>query len=290
MTSKDTAVSASQHKNQDIPPDIIPDETSRESVDEVEASRAPLMSHLIELRRRLIVCLITIGVAFGICFIFSQALYDLLTVPYIEAVKDKTGGAAELEYRPLELFFARVKLALMAAVMVAFPIIARELYAFVAPGLYKNEKQAVLPFLLAIPVLFGLGLALVYFMIMPFVINFALGMERPLEEGQELAYNLIVFVGDYLSLIMTLMIAFGFAFQLPVILTLLAMAGIVDAGFLQRNRRFAIVGIFLVAAFLTPPDPISQIALGLTIWVLYEISILAVKVAAKRSDPEEEAG
>ncbi len=270
---------------EDLPPDIIPDEP----LDDVEASRAPLLSHLIELRRRLIVCVAIIAVAFIVCFIFSQPLYDVLTVPYIDAVHAKTGGAAELEYRPLELFFARVKLALIAAIMISFPIIAREIYQFVAPGLYKNEKQAVLPFLLAIPFLFAAGIALVYFMIMPLVINFALSMEQPLEEGQALAYNLIVFVGDYLSLIMTLIIAFGFAFQLPVILTLLALAGIVDAGFLARNRRFAIVGIFLVAAFLTPPDPISQIALGLTIVALYEISIIAVRLAARKSPLAAEA-
>ncbi len=268
---------------EDLPPDIIPDEPA----DSVDASRAPMMSHLIELRRRLIVCLCAIGVAFLVCFIFSQQLYDLLTVPYIDAVKEKTGGLAELEYRPLELFFARVKLALIAGVMVAFPIAARELYLFVAPGLYNNEKRAVLPFLLAIPFLFAAGTALVYFMIMPFVINFALSMEVPPAEGQALAYNLIVFVGDYLQLITTLIIAFGFAFQLPVILTLLAFAGIVNADFLKRNRRFAIVGIFLMAAVLTPPDPISQIALGLTIMALYEISILSVAFAAKKSEEEE---
>lgn len=265
----------------DLPPDIIPDE------DEVDASRAPLMEHLIELRQRLVVSLIAIALAFIVCFIFSQQLYDLLTIPYIDAVKEKTGGAAELEYRPLELFFARVKLALLAAVMVSFPVIARELYLFVAPGLYKSEKKAVLPFLIAIPFLFMAGTALVYFMIMPFVINFALSMEVPMQEGQALAYNLIVFVGDYLQLITTLIMAFGFAFQLPVVLTLLAFAGIVDAGFLRRNRRFAIVGIFLVAAVLTPPDPISQIALGLTIMGLYEISILSVSFASKKSVRQE---
>jgi len=271
----------------DQPPDIIRDDP-HDYDDEVESSRAPLLSHLIELRRRVIVSIAAIFIAFIICFIFSQQLYDLLTVPYIDAVKARNAGeSAVLNYKPLELFFARIKLSLIAGIMVAFPVIARELYLFVAPGLYSNEKKAIYPFLIAIPFLFMAGLALVYYLIMPFVIQFALSMQTAPDAGADVTYNLFVFVGDYLSLIMALCIAFGFAFQLPVVLTLLAIAGIITDKSLVGARRYAIVGIFLAAAFLTPPDPISQVILGATLWGLYEFSIIAVRIVQKRVEAEE---
>ena len=249
---------------------------------EIEASAAPLLDHLVELRQRLIISLCAIGVAFVFCFAFSIPLYEFLVVPFKNAVI-AAGGEPKLYFAPLEFFFTRVKLAVLAAIAMAFPVVAYQIYQFVAPGLYRSEKRAVAPFMAAMPVLFLAGAALVYYVLMPFVMQFAVGMQQGAETSSDVSIELLTRVGEYLSLTTTLIMAFGFAFQLPVFLTLLARAGIIDAPFLRKNRKYAIVGIFVVAAFLTPPDPVSQLVLAGSIIALYELSVLSVQLAASKA-------
>ncbi len=249
--------------------------------DELKASSAPLLEHLVELRTRLIRSVAAMAVGFAICFIFSIPLYEFLVIPFERAVS-AAGVEPKLYFAPLEFFFTRVKLAALGGVALAFPVVAYELYKFVAPGLYRRERAAALPFLAAMPVLFTLGAALVYFVLMPFVMSFAVGMEQDAGEGTGVSIELLTRVGDYLSLMTTLIMAFGFAFQLPVFLTLLAHAGLIDSAFLTRNRKVAIVVIFIIAAFLTPPDPFSQLILAACIIALYEVSVVSVRMAEKK--------
>ncbi len=257
--------------------------------EELKASSAPLLDHLIELRSRLIVSIAAVAVAFAGCFAFSIPLYEFLVIPFERAVS-AAGVEPKLYFAPLEFFFTRVKLAALGGIALAFPVVAYELYKFVAPGLYRRERAAALPFLAAMPVLFTLGAALVYFVLMPFVMRFAVGMEQEAGSGSGVSIELLTRVGDYLSLMTTLIMAFGFAFQLPVFLTLLARAGLIDAAFLTRNRKVAIVVIFIIAAFLTPPDPFSQLVLGGCIIALYEVSVLSVRFAEKKAkEAAEEA-
>ena len=250
--------------------------------DELQQSAAPLMDHLVELRQRLIISFAAIAVGFVICFGFSIPIYEFLVSPFKNAV----GAVSEeptLYFAPLEFFFTRVRLGVLGGIALAFPVVAYQIYQFVAPGLYKKERSAALPFLAAMPVLFTLGAALVYFVLMPFVMRFAVGMEQQAGEGSGVSIELLTRVGDYLSLITTLIMAFGFAFQLPVFLTLLARAGLITADFLKRHRKVAIVLIFVIAAFLTPPDPISQLVLGAAIIALYEVSVFSVRLAERKS-------
>lgn len=256
--------------------------------DELKASAAPLLDHLVELRQRLIVSVIALAVAFAICFIFSIPLYEFLVIPFERAVTE-AGVEPKLYFAPLEYFFTRVRLAALGAIALAFPVVAYEIYKFVAPGLYRNERKAALPFLAAMPVLFTTGAALVYFVLMPFVMRFAVGMESNAGTGSGVTIELLTRVGDYLSLMTTLIMAFGFAFQLPVFLTLLASAGLMTSEFLVKNRRVAIVVIFVMAAFLTPPDPFSQLVLGISIIALYEASVISVRFAEKRVKKANEA-
>ena len=250
-----------------------------EGQEDIEASKAPLIEHLIELRRRLIWSLLAVFLAFLVCFWFAKPIYNVLLWPY--RVAAGTDAPIELIYTaPQEFFFTQVKLALFGAIFIAFPVIASQIYMFVTPGLYRKERQAFLPFLIATPILFLLGAALVYFMAMPLAMKFFLSMQQT--GDNEVQIHLTAKVSEYLSLIMALILGFGICFQLPVLLTLLARAGLVTADGLKRYRRHAIFGVFVVAAVLTPPDPISQIALALPTILLYELSIYAVKLAEKK--------
>jgi sec-independent protein translocase protein TatC len=247
--------------------------------DEIEASKAPLIEHLIELRRRLIWSLLAILLAFLVCFWFAKPIYNLLLWPYRLAAG--TDAPIELIYTaPQEFFFTQMKLALFGAIFIAFPVIASQIYMFVAPGLYRNERRAFLPFLIATPVLFLCGAALVYFVAMPLAMKFFLSMQQT--GDTQVQIHLTAKVSEYLSLIMTLILGFGICFQLPVLLTLLARAGFITSDTLKRYRRHAIFCVFVVAAVLTPPDPISQIALAIPTILLYELSIYAVKLAEKK--------
>jgi len=245
--------------------------------DDIDDSKAPLIEHLIELRKRLMWSLAAVFVAFVVCFWFAKPIYNVLLWPY--RVAAGVDAPIELIYTaPQEFFFTQVKLALFGAIFIAFPVIASQLYMFVAPGLYKAERKAFRPFLIATPILFLLGAALVYFVAMPLAMTFFLSMQQT----GEVQIVLTAKVSEYLSLIMTLILGFGICFQLPVLLTLLARAGLVTSDQLKHYRRHAILAVFVAAAVLTPPDPVSQIALALPTLLLYEISIFAVKMAEKK--------
>ena len=240
----------------------------------LDDSKQPLLQHLVELRGRLVNSLILISVMFVVAYIFADTIYNFLVQPYADAVRGEEGR--RLIFTALhETFFTYLKVALFTSLFISLPFILIQIWIFTAPGLYKNEKFVVLPYLAATPVLFTIGAALVYYLIMPLAIKFFLSFESIGGDGA-LPIQLEAKVNEYLSLVMRLIFAFGLSFQLPVLLTLLARVGFVSSEGLKKNRKFVVVGVFAVAAILTPPDPISQIGLGIPILLLYEISIFAV--------------
>ena len=262
-----------------------------EHEDEVEASRAPLMAHLEQLRDRLIWALGAVVIGFVICFIFAEWIYNVLLVPFEDAARQVRGDALDLQLiftAPLEFFFVKLKLALFGAIVLAFPMLAYQVWEFVRPGLYTNERLAFAPFLLASPILFAAGMSFVYYVILPFVMCIALGHEQIGQEGRA-SIQLLTRVSEYLNLVTTLALAFGVSFQLPVLLSLLGKAGIITSGDLIRFWKFALVGIAAFAAFVTPPDPISQLFLGAAMFGLYALSILAVKLVERKPDEDEGA-
>jgi len=281
---------------------------------EIEASRAPLMDHLIELRKRLIVCVVAFFLAFILCFAFAGQLYLFLVKPYaasfaffqavgahggvspfdlilgtagLKPLPSIEGEAVKLIYTaPLEILFTKMKLAALGAVFLAFPVIAYQLYRFVAPGLYRNERGAFLPFLVAAPVMFVLGAALVYYVMLPFVMWFSLSQGI---SGEGITAELLPKVSDYLSLVTALVLAFGFCFQLPVVMTLVGLAGLISSETMAKGRRYAIVAVVVVAAVVTPPDPISQLMLAIPMVLLYEISILCGRLIERRRKKEDQS-
>jgi sec-independent protein translocase protein TatC len=277
---------------------------------DIEGSRAPLMEHLVELRRRLIICAAALLVGFVFCFAFSKDIYLLLLHPFemasslLAEQKEANHGPFDLIFAvtgihhvkaapealklvftaPLEFFFTKMKLSMFGAVVLTFPILAWQLYRFVAPGLYRRERKTFLPFLMAAPVLFVMGASLVYFIMLPFVLWFSLSQQIV---SANIQVQLLPKVSDYLSLVMQLLLAFGLCFQLPVVLALAGLAGLINAKTLGQGRRYAFVGIIVVAALVTPPDMISPFLLAGPIYLLYEISIFCVRLIEKRRDREE---
>ncbi len=257
--------------------------TGKTNDDDIEQSSAPLIEHLIELRKRLIWSIGAFFIAFLLCFAYAQPLFNLLVQPFKWAVQwaGIDEKVVELIYTaPQEFFFTQIKVAMFGAAVLSFPMVATQIYKFVAPGLYKSERSAFLPFLIASPALFLVGAALVYFFFTPMVMWFFLSMEQS-GSDTEVKIQLLPKVSEYLSLIMTLVFAFGLVFQLPVVTTLLARAGLATADGMAEKRKYAIVAAFVVAAVLTPPDPVSQIGLALPTILLYEIGIYCARMVEK---------
>ena len=240
------------------------------------------ISHLTELRKRLINTLIFLICLFVICYLFSDYIYGFLVEPYAEAVKDDKINRRLIFTALQETFLTYLKVSFFTAFFVTCPYILMQIWKFIAPGLYKHEKIAILPYLVLTPILFFLGGMLVYYLIMPLAIKFFLSFEST-GLSTNLPIQLEAKVNEYLSLVMKLIFAFGISFQLPVVLSLLARVGLVDSDFLKKRRKYVVVIIFAAAALLTPPDPITQIGLAIPLLILYELSIFSVKIIEKKN-------
>ncbi len=247
---------------------------------EIDASEAPLMEHLLELRKRLMLCVYGFIAAFVLSFYFSSDILHYLVLPF----QWGTGrdDVKLISTVLLGIFLVKIKIGFFGGLFIAFPLIAIQVYRFVAPGLYSNERNAFRPYLMATPVFFLLGAALVYFILLPTAIRFFYSLAAGTGGGGQSAIDLLPDIGSYLDFVMMLILAFGLCFQLPVILTLLGQIGILSYDQLKSGRKFAIVGVFIVAAVLTPPDPISQIAMAVPLMLLYEVSVQAVRYLESR--------
>ncbi|MFC7050803.1 twin-arginine translocase subunit TatC [Emcibacter nanhaiensis] len=269
---------------------------TEEQVQEMDHSAAPLIDHLIELRQRLIWCVVYLLVGFGICYVFVEDIYTFLAQPFVDVANKNGQDPNMIAIGIHEQFFVYLKIAFFASFCVTFPLISMQVWKFVAPGLYRNEKKAFLPFLIGTPVLFALGASLSYFVVIPLAWNFfmsfqispdhaaqaagaaASAMEHPLAK---LSVTVMPSVKEYWSLVMMMILAFGFTFELPILLLLLARVGIVTAEGLAKSRKYVVVGAFAFAAIMTPPDFVSQILLGVPILLLYELSIIAIRLTIK---------
>jgi len=261
-----------------------PDDEIASEEEAIDKSRMPLVEHLAELRRRLLYSLVVFIVLFLVCFYFADVFFNFLVEPLAHVWEGQPGR--RLIYTALhERFFTNIKVAFFAAAFVSFPVVASQIWAFVAPGLFKREKNAFLPFLVATPILFFTGGVFVYYVLLPVAWQFFASFEQI--AGQEvLAITLEPKVNEYLSLVMRLIFAFGLAFELPVVLLILVKVGFASVAGLRRQRRYAIVIAFIAAAILTPPDPLSQLSLALPIILLYEVSVLIAVYMERRRASE----